>query len=132
MFKGIKRNEKGFTLVELVVVIAILAILAALLVPRIMGNVDEARKNSELTKARTVAGEIAIWNAKEMVKSPTDTPAPDPIKAGTGATLTINGTHLTKMKMDPVKDLPDPTVATVVVDDNGNAKVVVTAPTPTP
>ncbi len=45
---GHKRNEKGFTLIELMVVIVILGILAGLIVPRIMGRPEEARR----TKAR--------------------------------------------------------------------------------
>lgn len=114
MFKKIKKSEKGFTLVELVVVIAILAILAALLVPRIMGSVKEARESSELTKARTVAGEVAIYNAKEMVKT------------GGGAPIrntTIQATHITTLGMD-ASALPETAIADVVVDSNGNAKVV--------
>ncbi len=43
-----RRNEKGFTLIELMVVIVILGILAGLIVPRIMGRPEEARR----TKAR--------------------------------------------------------------------------------
>ena len=39
-----KSNEKGFTLIELMVVIVILGILAGLIVPRIMGRPDEARQ----------------------------------------------------------------------------------------
>ena len=37
------RNRKGFTLVELVIVIAIIGILAALLVPTMMGYIKKAR-----------------------------------------------------------------------------------------
>ena len=39
-----KNNERGFTLIELMVVIVILGILAGLIVPRIMGRPDEARQ----------------------------------------------------------------------------------------
>ena len=39
-----KRGERGFTLIELMVVIVILSILAGLIVPRIMGRPEEARQ----------------------------------------------------------------------------------------
>jgi general secretion pathway protein G len=38
------RNEKGFTLIELMVVIVILGILAGLVVPRLMGRPEEAKQ----------------------------------------------------------------------------------------
>jgi general secretion pathway protein G len=38
------RNNSGFTLIELMVVIVILGILAGLIVPRIMGRPEEARR----------------------------------------------------------------------------------------
>jgi|GEM_PF-6709233 len=47
-----KLNKKGFTLVELIIVIIILAILAAVLVPLIGGYVREAQNNTVISNAR--------------------------------------------------------------------------------
>lgn len=44
MFKKLK-EKKGFTLVELIVVLVILAILAALLIPALTGYIDKAKIN---------------------------------------------------------------------------------------
>ena len=46
-----KRNDKGFTLVELIVVLVILAILAAILVPALLGYIDKAREKQLTTNA---------------------------------------------------------------------------------
>ncbi|MBO5610380.1 MAG: type II secretion system protein [Eubacterium sp.] len=46
-----KKNNKGFTLVELIVVLVILAILAAILVPALLGWIDKAREKSVTTNA---------------------------------------------------------------------------------
>ena len=49
-----KKDNKGFTLVELIVVIVILAILAALLVPALVGWIDKAREKTYAVEARSV------------------------------------------------------------------------------
>ena len=46
-------NKKGFTLVELVVVIAIIGVLAAILVPSMMGYVKKARLKTANGNAKT-------------------------------------------------------------------------------
>ena len=50
--KSSKIYNKGFTLVELIVVIVILAILAAILVPALLGYIDRAKKAEDLEKAK--------------------------------------------------------------------------------
>lgn len=47
-----ERKNKGFTLVELIVVLVILAILAAILVPALLGYIDKAREKQELLNAK--------------------------------------------------------------------------------
>lgn len=46
------KEKKGFTLVELIVVLVILAILAALLVPALTGYIDRANKEKIIAETR--------------------------------------------------------------------------------
>ena len=45
-----KMNRKGFTIVELVIVIAVIAILAAVLIPTFSGIVEKAQESAEVQK----------------------------------------------------------------------------------
>ena len=47
-----KSSDKGFTLVELIVVLIILAVLAALVAPALIGYIDEAKSKKYLPNAR--------------------------------------------------------------------------------
>ena len=48
------KEKKGFTLVELIVVLVILAILAALLVPALTGYIDKAKEKNVIAETRQV------------------------------------------------------------------------------
>ena len=47
-----KNNKKGFTIVELVIVIAVIAILAAVLIPTFTGVTERAKENAAMQNAR--------------------------------------------------------------------------------
>ena len=53
MLKTLRDNKKkGFTLVELIVVLVILAILAALLIPALTGYIDKAKERQVIAETR--------------------------------------------------------------------------------
>ena len=49
-----KNNRKGFTIVELVIVIAVIAILATVLVPTFSGIIDKANTSAALQNGRNI------------------------------------------------------------------------------
>jgi type IV pilus assembly protein PilA len=58
-----RRNKKGFTIIELIVVIAILAILAAIAIPSFIGITDQANEKVAIANARNIATAVNTYNA---------------------------------------------------------------------
>lgn len=59
--RAILRAEGGFTFIEIMVVVAILAILAALVVPRIMGRTDDAKRTAAKVQIRNIEGALQLY-----------------------------------------------------------------------
>ena len=83
-----KTNNKGFSLVELIVVIAIMAVLVGVMAPQFLKYVERARKSTD------------VQNVQAMI-SATDTYAADPMVAtadkipSTGFSFTLSTTAKT-------------------------------------
>ena len=66
-----KSTKKGFTLVELIVVLVILAVLAAMLVPALVGYIDRARAEKEYQTAATIYGAAQAVITEKYAKDTT-------------------------------------------------------------
>lgn len=79
MKKMSQKNNKGFSLVELIVVVAIMAVLMGILVPTLVKNVEKSKKQKDR-------------NAIEEIRNTMVTNLADPLYSDLEAEITYNGT----------------------------------------
>lgn len=85
-----KKNNKGFSLVELIVVVLIMAILAVALAPQVMKWVGHSRTSADVTAYQSVYSAAQLALADEAVYTAVTGLADD-----VEVTITINGTNTT-------------------------------------
>ena len=113
MFQKLK-EKKGFTLVELIVVLVILAILAALLIPALTGYIDKAKKKDVIAETRqtVMAAQTVVDEAYA--------------KKDVGTKLVL-GTDFTKAEVADLAEVPEANITDITLtDDNEIATVVYT------
>lgn len=104
MFPAQARRHRGFTLVEVMVVVAILGILAALIVPKIIGRSDDARIVAAKQDVATLVTALKLYRldnqryptTEQGLKALVEKPTLDPVPANWKA-----GGYLDKLPKDP-------------------------------
>jgi len=61
--KGRRMNERGFTLVELLVVMIILAVLAAVIVPRVVNRAEQSRRAKAIADIANLETALKLYAA---------------------------------------------------------------------
>ena len=69
-------SRKGFTLVELVIIIVVLGIIAAVAVPKYLDITSEAKESSCKASLGALRSGISIWYAREAARGNTPTYPP--------------------------------------------------------
>lgn len=129
MFKLLnkKKNNKGFTLVELVIAIAILAILVGLLAPQYTKYVEKSRKSADASNMDEMVKAVQVYAADAANEVPAVTNATIELtKDGvTSANKTVNAAlgefcpDYSKMKMKSAKWGGNPTAKINITDEGG-------------
>ena len=104
----IKTNKtSGFTLVEIMIVVAIIGLLAAIAIPNFVKARENAQLNSIFNNLRIIEGAKDQWALEN--------------KKGTGDTVTDIGTISDYLKGATVKPVVNETYATTTVGANSTA-----------
>jgi type IV pilus assembly protein PilA len=64
------KNKKGFTLIELIVVLAVLAVIMAIAVPRFLGVQEDAKKEADASTAAMIAKAAELYLVTENIDLP--------------------------------------------------------------
>lgn len=89
--KRVKKNNKGFTLVELIIVIAIIAILVAVLAPNYVRYVDRSRWSSDKNDCESLLQEVRTAIVDTQNDDKTVSPCTITVSAGgTSVTGTLS------------------------------------------
>lgn len=78
--KLLNKNKKGFTLIEMLVVIAIIAVLVAIIIPTVLSSTDKAAAATDAANLRNVLGQmnsVMLMNSTEIEEAVKTFDAPE-------------------------------------------------------
>src|SRR5688572_18599613 len=76
-----RRNARGFTLVEILIVVIILGILAAIVIPQFTSASEDARRNSLSAQLQTLRSQVELYKLQHLDENPPDINAPGTVAA---------------------------------------------------
>lgn len=65
-----RTTKRGFTLVEILIVVIILGILAAIVIPQFTSASQDARKNSLVSQLQTIRSQVELYKLQHLDKLP--------------------------------------------------------------
>src|SRR5256885_16981145 len=68
-----RKSNKGFTLVEILIVVIILGILAAIVIPQFTNASQDARKSSLVSQLQTIRSQLELYKLQHRDAYPTAT-----------------------------------------------------------
>ena len=104
MMRMLKTDQRGFTLIEIMVVVVILGILAGIVVPRLLDEPEKARRTSAATQIRSFEEALSMFKLengfypsteqglKALAEKPTSGRIPNRYK---------DGGYMKKIPLDP-------------------------------
>lgn len=97
-----QKNNKGFSLVELIVVIAIMAVLVGVLAPQLIKYVEKSREATDIQTCDNIATALKTYYADEEVAASV-TVTLGKTELGTAADTAVKDAGLTKAKIKGTK-----------------------------
>jgi len=87
-----KRNSRGFTLVEILIVVIILGILAAIVIPQFTNASNDARNNSTASTLQTIRSQIELFKIQHADTPPASAGCLWTVLGGRTSTADTTGT----------------------------------------